>query len=423
MPIAHFTDDWIKKLRVATRVDFFDDRTTGFVLRAGPSGAKTWGLFYRATTSRLSTSADGTTRATRPMKRYRIGDYPTLTLGEAREIAKTKLLALAATGADPAVEKHTQRRATTFDTLADWYIDQYAKPRKRSWANDGRQLRVFCRPLWRDRAASDLTREDIRALLLDVATSRGGVSANRLHSLLSKLFRWSVAQGYLDANPMAGLPKPAAERSRERVLSDTEIKALWNELDAKRALPEDDPAHVAPTIALWLKIRVLTGQRGGEVASMQWSHVNLTTGVWEIPGALRKNRQPHVVPLGPWVCGLLTEWRQQQRPDARFVLDGGRGRHARAGIVGAITSIRDWTPHDLRRTCATGMARLGTDRFIIARVLGHVDPSVTSIYDRFERLNEKRGALDAWAEHVGTLVGALPKRRGRVISMARRGRA
>ena len=118
-----------------------------------------------------------------------------------------------------------------------------------------------------------------------------------------------------------------------------------------------------------------------------------------------KARNPHVVPLSPSVCELLTKPKGIYPADKlpKYVLDGGRARRLRLGVT-ELVGLEDFQPRDLRRTCATGMARAGAPRFIVSRVLGHVDRTVTGVYDRFEYLNEKRVALDAWARRVAQIL-------------------
>ncbi len=155
------------------------------------------------------------------------------------------------------------------------------------------------------------------------------------------------------------------------MLLDDELRALWARLDdaeTNEALPAG--------VVLWLRLRALTAQRGGSVARMKWADVDFTGKVWEIPAADMKAANEHVVPLSPQVIKLLKERRKAVSEGSTYVLEGGRSRRQRLGVTEAI-GLEDFTPHDLRRTAATGMARAGVQRFIVARVLGHVDRSVT----------------------------------------------
>jgi integrase len=387
MPTVKLTAKRVKKLRAqGSRTDYFDTgaNTSGFGLRVSAAGSRTWFLLYREPNGRLV--------------RHKIGTHPPMDLADARKAARTALLGVQVNDADPAAAKRARRSAESFDKLADRFIEDYAKPHKRSWREDARQIRSMCRPRWKGRAAADLTRADVRDLLGDVAKRRGGVTANRLRALLSKLFRWAVSQDYIPANPASDLPRLAKETSRARVLADDELRALTARL-ADAEADETLPAGVA----LWLRLRLFTAQRGGSVARMKWADVDFERKVWEIPAADMKAGHAHIVPLSPPVIKLLKDRRKAVSAGSTYVLEGGRSRRQRLGVTETI-GLEDFTPHDLRRTAATGMARAGVQRFIVARVLGHVDRTVTGIYDRHEYLNEKRVALDTWARRLAAIL-------------------
>jgi integrase len=394
MPIKRLSARGIPSLKAgaAGRTDYFDSgaNVPGFGLRVAASGRRTWFLMYRANGRQT---------------RHTLGTAPPMGLAKARDAARRALLGIQSDEADPAAAKKARRTADTFGTLADRFIVDYAKPHKRSWRDDARQLRTMVLPKWKNRGAAEITRADVRDLLGDVARTRGGVTANRLRALLSKLFRWAASQDYLESNPAAELPKLTRETSRERVLSDDEIAACWQRLAdlETRAAEGDEEPSLPSGVALWLRLRLLTAQRGGSVLAMRWADVDLQRRVWEIPAADMKAGHPHVVPLAPWVCELLQARREAVRAEAVFVLEGGRARRLRLGVTAQL-GLDDFTAHDLRRTAATGMARAGIARFVVARVLGHTDRSVTGIYDRFEYLDEKRVALDTWARTLKAIV-------------------
>ena len=383
MPTIKLTAKKLEKLRATGKqTDYFDQGANlpGFGIRVSAAGRKVWFLMYRVNGK---------------LKRGTVGTNPPMGLDTARQAARRQLLGVQVDEADPQAAKKARRSADTFDALAERYIEDYAKPHKATWDEDARQIRTMCLPRWKGKAALDITRADVRELLRDVAKKRGGVTANRLRALLSKLFRWAVSQDYLPANPASELPKLAKETGRERVLTDDEIRGFWQ------------TAHEAenPAIGLWLKLRLLTGQRGETLLKMQWADVDLERQSWEIPGSDMKARNPHVVPLSPTVCELLTTAKGAHAADKlpKYVLAGGRARRLRLGVTDLV-GLENFQPRDLRRTCATGMARCGTPRFIVARVLGHVDRSVTGVYDRFEYFWEKRVALDAWARRVNQIL-------------------
>lgn len=387
MPTRRFNARTAETLRPgATRIDYFDEAANvpGFGLRVAPGGHRTWFLMYRNDRGQ--------------QRRHKLGTHPPMGVADARTAARKALLGVQVAEADPAAAKRARRTAETFEKLAERFIENYAKPNKRSWREDARQLRSMCLPPWKARAAADLTRAEVRDLLADVAKTRGGVTANRLRSLLSKLFRWAVSQDYLPANPAAELPRLTRETSRDRQLSDDEIRALW----ARLAATEGDNTLPA-AVTLWLRLRLLTAQRGGSVQRMKWADLDFVRKVWDVPAADMKTGKPHIVPLSPVVIKLLKARREIVSEGSTYVLEGGRSRRIRLGVTEAI-GLEDFAPRDLRRTAATGMARAGVPRFIVARVLGHADRAVTGVYDRHEYVNEKRLALETWARHLTAIL-------------------
>jgi hypothetical protein len=187
------------------RVDYFDESLPGLALRVTESGHKSWSVHYRT--------------AARRLRRLTIGDYPTITLADARKAAH-KALRAAAPGEDPAAEKLATRRGETVADLADEYIERHAKKHKRSWKEDQRKLDVDVLPLWRTRKAKEITRRDVRDLIEGIADRGAPIAANRVLALVRKLLNFAVQRDWIDANPAALIAKPGAERSRDRVLTD-----------------------------------------------------------------------------------------------------------------------------------------------------------------------------------------------------------
>jgi integrase len=209
------------------------------------------------------------------------------------------------------------------------------------------------------------------------------------------MFSWAMRRGLHDSNPVIGTEK-RRERSRDRVLSDSELSKIWNALGAN---DYDDI----------LRLLLLTGQRAGEIGGLCWSEIDFDEGLISLPAQRTKNGHPHSFPMSKPVRDIL-----KARPQKReFVF--GRGRGAFSGwnggtkgkldehIAGAGSPLPHWTIHDLRRTFATGLQRLGVRLEVTEAILNHVGGSragVTGIYQRHDWATEKRAALDAWAAHV-----------------------
>ena len=177
-------------------------------------------------------------------------------------------------------------------------MERHAKRHKRSWKEDERMINAEVLPRWQHRLIKQLTRTDVRDAIEEIA-NRAPTMANRVLALVRKMLNFAVEREWLDANPATLLKKPGVERSRDRVLTEDEIRAVWRAFDKE----------LSPTMAAAFKVRFLTGQRGGEVLGMRWTHLDLDAGSWEIPGTLTKNSQAHRVPLAPAAAAILREQR------------------------------------------------------------------------------------------------------------------
>jgi integrase len=308
--------------------------------------------------------------------------------------------------------------------LAERYIEEHAKPNKVSWQNDQGYLRRP-REAWGKRAAASITRRDA-IVLLDAIKKTAPVSANRTQTVLVTLFNHAVEEGILEANPIAGLKKRSKEHAKDRVLSDPELRVVWQALDRT--------AGVGLDVAEALKFLLLTGQRPGEVAGIVRAELHeLRRPVearWEIPAERMKARRLHVVPLAPAALRIIQAAIERRELDgdglrvfaSRFVSRDSLARHSlsqglkrliaglepEGGDAEAIASLQTEppTPHDFRRTVGTGLARLKVPREDRKAVLAHVEDDVHGRhYDRYERLAEKRAALEAWDRHVIAVVG------------------
>ena len=246
-----------------------------------------------------------------------------------------------------------------------------------------------------------ITRREVRDAVEEVA-DRAPIMGNRVLALVRKMLNFAVEQEWIEANPAALLKKPGQERSRDRVLTADETRAVWHAFDTE----------LSPTMGAAFKVRYLTGQRGAEVLGMEWDHLDLATRWWEIPGALTKNGEVHRVPLVSATLKILREQRGRV-PDGMpwvFANELGTGSvHHRARRVAARLSQAlglAFRGHDLRRTCATGMAEAGVAVETIAKVLNHVDRGAraTRVYDRYSYDTEKRQALEIWARRLQAIL-------------------
>jgi integrase len=363
------------------RTDYFDTTLPGFSVRVSPSGRKSFCVLYRRG---------------RRLRRLTIGRHSVLSLKQAREIARDALVEVAR-GGDPAARKLEERKAPTFAELADGYLERYAKPNKKSWSEDQRIIQNKLNPVLGRIPAKDVTRADLRRLLEDIVRRPAPVEANRTHAVLRKLFNWAISQDLVEQTPCFGLPRPAKERARHHVLSEDDLLRLWRGLEKE----------CCSTSAIF-KLRLLTAQRGGEVHSMEWAHVDLKSTWWTIPSERSKNGLPHRVPLSPPAIRILREV-QEFSGLSKWVFPNKKGDFHVKTLQRAVERIRkrssvDFRGHDLRRTAASFMTSMGIGRIVVARILNHAERGVTAVYDRHSYDPEKKQALDAWAQRLIVLV-------------------
>jgi integrase len=261
--------------------------------------------------------------------------------------------------------------------------------------------------------ARDLSKRQLIALLDGMVDRGAPVSANRTYALLKQLFDWAAAKDLLPASPMAGIERPGGDESpRERVLTADEIKAFWDKLvDADMAKPTQ----------LALKLLLVTGQRRGELTFAKWSHFDLDAKLWTIPVELlktshsrRTKTDPHAVPLSPLAISLFEQLKALTGEGA-YVLPARADRTKDRPYSERVLShaVRDnaehfgiahFTPHDLRRTAASFMTKLGIPRLHVEKVLNHSTGDIAAVYDRHDYLPEKRAALERWGKHLTNLI-------------------
>ncbi len=250
-------------------------------------------------------------------------------------------------GTDPATEKQAGRQVQTVDDLATLYIEKWAKPRKRSWKADDHLLRRKILPQWRNRAIIDITRQDVRQLVENVADAGAPIVANRVASLVSKLFAFALDRDLVPFSPAVRIARPGVETARDRVLTEPELRTVWATITA---MPD--------AMAAFYKLRLLTAQRGGEVAAMRWRDVDIEQGWWTIPAAGSKNKLAHRVPLNAPAMSVVASLLAKARNDEEYVLAGARGKRQQAEAA-ALFTVHDFRGHDLRRTAASHMAGAG----------------------------------------------------------------
>ena len=389
------TDAGIRNLkRKAQRFEVWEDGRTGFGLRVSPTGRKVFQFMYWRDDK---------------ARRMTLGVYGQVSLAEARVKFAEAKKALEH-GGDPAAKVVQQRRADraaeTVTELAEDYLRKWARPRKRSAAEDERILRKDVLPRWGKRKAKDIVRREVIALLDEIVARGSPIAANRTLACVRRMYSWALERDLLGASPCVGIKAPAPEARRDRALSNDEIATFWHGLGDTRMIE---------TIRLALKLQLATAQRRGEVIGAEWSEFDRENGVWTIPAHKAKNNELHVVPLSPLALSLLDAIKDNAGNSpflfpshiANKPITPDSVSHALRKNLKPI-GVDNVRPHDLRRTAATAMAALGVDRTVLARVLNHVDRSVTGRYDAHSYLNEKRAALGRWGHKLQEIITGEP---------------
>ena len=395
MPSIKFTAAKIRFLEgvPGKQMDYFDKGLPGFFLRVSQEGKKSFGVMYRIG-GRL--------------RRMKLGTYPLLVLAKARNEA-LKALRNAERGQDPATEKQEDRHAMTFEQVTLEYLERHAKTKKKSWEEDERVIKKDLIPEFGKQHAKEIMRRDVRAFLERKGTT-APIMANRIRALLRKIFNWAITADIVEGNPVYLVPAPGKERQRERVLSEDEIKRIWNAIDADRKNADDSHLKVKTLSAGIMKLRLLTAQRGAEVMSMEWDEFDTETGWWTIPGDKTKNGLAHRVPLTDPALKIIREMKLAAGDGySRFVFPSPKGNTHISNPQKALERIQDATKidfvgHDFWRAAASMMTRMGIPRLTVKKILNHVEKEITAVYDRYSYDAEKRQALEAWATRLMTVV-------------------
>jgi integrase len=377
---TEFTARWLDRVQPPEngRDEYWDTVIHGLGLRVSSTGHKAWFVLFRAK------SGDSA-------KRITLGSYPVMSLLDAREAARAKMVEEKAAASD-------DRRDLTVEDLVDEYLDKCASQqlRESSLKRTSQILRSDVVPQLGDRRAIDVKRRDVIAWVEAIKERGAPVQANRALACLRRVYNWAISQDRLEVNPCNQVKAPAQETPRDRVLSAGEIRALWRSLDGEE-----------PAIAALFRLHLLTAQRGGEVRLMRWEDVDLQGAVWTIPAARSKNGMSHRVPLSSPAVVILRNLGGETGP----VIPGLDPELPMANPYKAVQRARKrsgvaFVPHDLRRTAASYMAQLGLSEDAIGKVLNHAAATVTSRhYIRHGYDLEKKQALDLWAERLMGIVG------------------
>jgi len=363
-------------------------------------------------------------RGTRTERWYRVGSLQSVGLGDAAQKARDILTAAYANERDPHVERKARRSETMTlgDLYADWH-DRHAANLARVATDESIWTTHISNGLGRQRLTA-LKRAEIGKLRDKVVRTGGPIASNNVLVLINRILNWGVDEGLLEFNPAARLRKVGEVKPRERVLADTDIPKFWGALDAMDGMTGEHMAKgekgrmLSPATRKALRLMLLTGQRRTEVVEAKKAELQLEGDdpVWTIPGERTKNGLLHRVPLCPMACA---EFRNalaaspQKSPfafpspeDPQVPVSAAAVTRAMARLVAEL-KIGRVSPHDLRRTVGTQMARLGLPTHVRSLVLNHsaISRSITdAVYNRYAYDKEKREALQAWEDEFTRMI-------------------
>ncbi len=367
------------------RLEVYDAITPGLMLRITERGKKSWSIVYRV----AGAGVDGKRG---PLRRMTLGQHPLIELKEARKRAREAIDA-ADRGIDFAVQRQEQareRHLNNFETICTRFIELHIKAHTKKWRDTERLLNKYVVPAWRGLSIEDIDRAAAHKLLDELLTKHGTSIAREVRKHMTKLFNWAVDRGALAVNPVAGMRRPELRYiPRERVLSMDELRAIWA-----------GAGRMGYPFGSMIQMLILTAQRRAEIAKMRRDWILDDIQAFEVPASMYKTDRPQVVPLSGPARTLLDDLPRWNAGQCLFSTTAGQKpvsgfSKAKARAIRE-SGIDDWTLHDIRRSVATHMARLGVAQEHIERVLGHVIEGVAGTYNRYSYLDEKRAALERW---------------------------
>jgi integrase len=408
LPTIKLTQLAIERIKppMSGRVEYWDSQLPGFGLRISPprpgkpkETAQTYQVLCRV-------KDNGAAK----LVRLKLGTVAEISVGDARKMA-ADIMVKARQGINPAVAARRQNEPRIFEAVAADYVKRYAKKHTKptTWQELERQLKVDVLPKWATRPIRSVTRQDVVALL-DGITNRGSpVQANRTLTRLKTLFKWALDEELISSDPTARVRKVVKEAGRDRVLSDDEIRLFW-------ASCEGLGWPFGPLFQLLL----LTAQRRDEVGTMGWAEIDLDKRLWVMPREKAKNDWAHEVHLSELAVEILERLPKiGQTPRFVFTTNGrpvsgfsrAKATLDRRMCALAGTGIESWILHDLRRSAATGMARLNIAPHVVEKILNHVSGTirgVAAVYNRHSYIQERKAAIEVWGQYVKEIVHPNP---------------
>ena len=367
-------------------VVYWDFSYPGFGVKITPKGRKVFIVLYRTggTGSRL--------------RKYTIGPYGRVTLHQAR-VAAQKVLAAKLEGRDPAAEKREAKRRVVADRVED-LLETFVAQRlsqNRSGGEIARLLRREMGKTWIGRSIHEISKRDVVELVSAIEQRGAPIAANKTLKSIKTFFRWCVGRAVLDQSLAENVPLPSKEIARDRVLDDDELVHVI--LAARK---------IGGPYGGIVELLALTGQRREEVARMKWDELDLVRQLWTLPKSRTKNAKAHAVHLSQQSMAVLKS--TDRKGPYVFSLLGTKpfpGFSRAKRRLEQLSGVTGWRLHDLRRTCVSGMARLGIAPHVADKILNHQSGTISgvaAVYQRHEFLAEREEALERWGNHVAHVI-------------------
>jgi integrase len=388
---AKLTERTVERLKApkSGRAEVWDLTLPAFGIQVRHTGKRRWIIAVRrpgkSTTSRLV-----------------IGDAKIMPLGEARERARQLMQDPDGLKAEDEPDHGGQLTGeSTIDVVIAAYIQRRQKPRNRSWRC---AEQILQHDLWRwyARTLGGITDRDVLDLLDQVLERGKPRAANLLLAHLKAMLNWCVDRRLIAVSPAAGIKPPSPKSERDRVLTDAELYEIWHAC-----------ARLGWPFGPLVQLLMLTGQREGEVAAMRWPDLDLAAATWSLSAAQTKAKRDHLVPLPGAAVAILKGLPRYDGCDLVFPAHRTGNARPVCGFskvkvrLDRICGVKGWVLHDLRRTAATNLARLGVSPHVTEKILNHAGNQTRGqmgkIYQRYEYLPERREALELWADTLSRI--------------------
>lgn len=412
MPVVQITKRFVDQLASSGQSQLLWDRDLkGFGIKIGPTGRKSYVVQYRQ-------GGRGY-----PTKRITIGvDGSPWCAVTARAEAK-RLLHRVGLGADLVAEAETRDRNQIdlrFDHFAEKFLDLYARREwsARTYTTHASNIRRWLIPVLRSKPISDLQRRDVTAVLDRIPASNVALPRN-VFVLLRRMLNWAVERGEIPVSPINGMPVPRKPAERHHIIADDDLVVI-----AAAAL------RMSLIWESFFLMLIFTGQRRQEVAGLEWSEICRSDRMWVLPANRTKNRREHRVPLCQEAIITLDQVAGgDDWPTVGFVFSFIEGRstsgfskakrrldaHANAETMRRWgRPVPPWRIHDIRRTVATNLQRIGVRFEVTEAILNHVSitqAGVVSVYQRHDWEDEKREALELWGARFRAMIDTSVKSR------------